>query len=158
MGPRSKRRTTDAAVGAVFETDREGDTAGKLSVELRLCGARTDGTPGDEVGDVLRRDGVEQLRADGHAHVCEVAQQLAGEAETLVDFEGAIDVGVVDEALPADGRAGLLEIDTHDNVQVLLRVLGVSTEEARVLEGGFGVVDRARAKANGMRYSMHHAE
>ena len=61
MGPRSKRRTTDAAVCAVFETDREGDTASEFSVELRLGCARTDGTPGDEVGDVLRGDGVEQF-------------------------------------------------------------------------------------------------
>ena len=114
MGPRSKRRTTDAAVCAVFETDREGDTAGKLSVELRLCGARTDGTPGDEVGNVLRGDGVEQFRADGHAEAGEVAEQLAREAKTLVNLEGAVDVRVVDEPLPADSRARFLRRRASD--------------------------------------------
>lgn len=44
----------DAAVGAVLETDGEGDTGSKLTVELRLSGASTDGAPGNEVGDVLR--------------------------------------------------------------------------------------------------------
>ena len=75
---------------------------------LRLCRACTDGTPGDQVSEVLRRDGIEELRADGNAQLCEVAQKLAGDAETLVDFEGAVKVGVVDQTFPADSRPGFL--------------------------------------------------
>ena len=78
-------------------------------MNLRLGGAGADGTPGDEVGDVLGRDGVEQLGADGDAHRGEVAEELAGEAEALVDLERAVNVGVVDEALPADSRARFLD-------------------------------------------------
>ena len=77
-------------------------------MELRLGGARADGAPGHEIGDVLRRDGIKQLRADWDAEVGEVAEELAGEAQALVDLERAVDVGIVDEAFPADGRARFL--------------------------------------------------
>lgn len=99
---------THAAVGAVLEADREGDAARQLTVELRLRGACADGAPRGEVGDVLGRDGVEELRADGDAEVRQVAQELAGDADALVDLEGAVDIGVVDQTLPADSRAGFL--------------------------------------------------
>ena len=56
----------------------------------------------------MRADGVEKLEADRDAEVCEVAEELAGDAETLVDLEGTIDVRVVDEAFPANGGAWLL--------------------------------------------------
>ena len=38
----------------------------------------------------------------------QVAKQLTGDAKTLVDFEGAVEVGVVDQTLPADCRQGFL--------------------------------------------------
>ena len=41
----------------------------------------------------------------------QVAKQLTGDAETLVDLERAIDVGVVDQTLPANSRAGLLAVE-----------------------------------------------
>ena len=99
----------DRAIGTVLETDRERYTRHELTVKLRLGRACTDGTPGDQVGEVLRRDGIEELRADGNAQLCEAAQKLTGNAETLVDAEGAVDVGIVDEALPADSRARFLD-------------------------------------------------
>lgn len=77
-------------------------------MELALGRARPNGAPRDEVCDVLRGDGVEELGADGDAHRGEVAEELAGEAEALVDAEGAVDVRVVDEALPADRRPRFL--------------------------------------------------
>lgn len=48
--PRERAHT---AVGAVLETDREGHAARKLAVELRLSCPRANGSPGNEVGDVL---------------------------------------------------------------------------------------------------------
>lgn len=62
------------------------------------------------VSDVLGRDGVEKLGPHGNAQVCEIAQKLPGDAETLVDFKRAINVRVVDEAFPADGCPGFLGI------------------------------------------------
>ena len=77
-------------------------------MELGLGRAGTNGPPGDEVGDVLRRDRVEELRADGYTEVGQVAEQLPGGAETFVDFEGTVNVRVVDQTLPSYCRAGFL--------------------------------------------------
>ena len=57
----------DGAVGRVLEASGHGEGGGQLTVDLRLGGAGTDGTPGDEVGGVLRRDGIEELAASGEA-------------------------------------------------------------------------------------------
>ena len=73
-------RDADGAVRPVLEPDRERDARRELAVQLRLRRARADRAPRDEVRDVLRRDGVEQLGADGHAQVREVAEQLPPDA------------------------------------------------------------------------------
>ncbi len=77
-------------------------------MQLTLRRAHTNRAPRDEVRDELRRDGIEEFAAGGNAEVGDVAEELAGEAETGVDLEGAVDVWVVDEAFPADGRTGFL--------------------------------------------------
>jgi hypothetical protein len=79
-------------------------------MQLALCCPRTDGAPRDEVGDVLGRDSIEQLGADGDAKVGQVAEQLTSNAETLVDFEGTVKVGVVDKTFPTDSRPRFLRI------------------------------------------------
>lgn len=40
----------------------------------------------------------------------EVAEELAGETKALVDFEGTVDVGVVNETFPADSSTRFLEV------------------------------------------------
>ena len=45
--------------------------------------------------------------------------------ENLVDVVRAIEVGVIDEALPAHGGARLLEVDTHDDDQLWYVVCGM---------------------------------
>ena len=84
------RRRTDgvdgglqAAVGAVLEAERHRQAGGHLPVGLRFGGARSDRAPADEVGDVLRRDGVEHLRRGGQAEIEHVAQEGAGKLEAL---------------------------------------------------------------------------
>ena len=109
----------EVTVGAVLETDGERKTRGQLAVKLRLGGAGTDGADGDEVSEELGGDGVEHLAGNGHARGREVLEELPGDPEALVDLEGLVDIRVVDEALPADGGAGLLEVGTHDDDEVL---------------------------------------
>jgi len=60
------------------------------------------------IRNVLRRDRVKQLRANGDSEVGEVAKKLSSKTETFVDLERAIDIGVVDESFPANGGAGFL--------------------------------------------------
>ncbi len=129
----------------VFESDGAGDAADQLTVALALGGAGADGSPGDEAGEVLRGDHVEELGAGGDAQLVEVEQQVAGEAQALIDLEGFVEKRVVDEALPADGGAGLLKVDAHDDAQIAPEFLDGGLEEAGVFDGGFGVMDGAGA-------------
>jgi hypothetical protein len=112
------------AIGSVLEANGERETRGKLAVQLRLCCARTDRAEGDQVCEELGRDGVEHFGRDGHAGACEVNKELAGDTQTLVDLEGLINIGIVDQALPADCCAGLLEVGAHNDANVVLQLVG----------------------------------
>ena len=136
-------RDADRAIRRVLEAGRHGERGRKLAVHLRLGRARADRTPGDEVGGVLRGDGVEELAARGETHIRDIEQERARQAQALVDLEAAVHLGVVDEALPPDGRARLLEVDAHDDMQVLFCALRVGTEQAGIFASGLDVVDRA---------------
>ena len=128
------------AIGAVLETNGEGETRGKLTVQLRLCCARADGAEGDQVCEELGGDRVEHLGGNGHARGCEVDKELAGDAQTLVDLEGLVDVGVIDQALPADRCARLLEVGAHDDADVVLKLVGEGLQALAVFKSQFGVV------------------
>jgi hypothetical protein len=106
------------AIGGVLEADRAGEAGGELAMALALGGACADGAPADQVGDVLWADEVEELSARGDARFREVEQQLAGKPQSLVDLEAAVEVRVIDQSLPADRGARLLEVDPHDHHQV----------------------------------------
>lgn len=135
----------EGAVGAVLETDGITETTGKLAVQLALGGSGANGTDGEQIGQELRRDGIEHLTGNGHALGGQVNEDLARQAQTLVDLEAAIDVRVVDEALPANSGTGLLEVRAHDNEELVLVLLLLLEEEVAVGEGGLGVVDGAGA-------------
>ena len=133
------------AVGAVLEADRHRQARAELAVDLALGRARADRRPRDRVGDVLRRDRVEELAADRQAEAQDLEQQLARGGDAGVDVARAVEVRVVDEALPAGRRARLLEVHAHRDVQVVgvrQRLLG---QPASVVERGDGVVHAARA-------------
>ena len=138
-------RNPDIAVGAVLESNRTGQPRGKLAVHLRLRGARADRAPAHQVGDVLRRDHVEVLHPGRHAQLIDVEQHVARQAQALVDAERAVEVRVVDEALPTHGGARLLEIDSHHDEQVGCVPDYFLCHALRILQRRFGVVDRARA-------------
>lgn len=135
----------ERAVGAVLETDGEGQTRGQLAVDLGLGGARADSADGEAVVQELGGDGIQHLAGDGHALVRQIGEQLARGAETLVDLEAVIDVGVVDQTLPSDRRTGLLEVRAHDDQQVVAVLLLQLHKAVTVFKGHCGVVDRAGA-------------
>ena len=111
------------AGGAVLEADGAGEPADELAMDLAFRGARADGAPAYQLGEVLRRDQVEELGAGGDAHLGEVEQQVARHAQAVVDAIGLVQMRIVDEALPADGGARLFEVDAHDDEEIL-RELG----------------------------------
>jgi hypothetical protein len=53
----------NGSVGAVLESNGEGDSGGELTVQLALSRASSDGAPANGVTDELRRDCIEQLPA-----------------------------------------------------------------------------------------------
>ncbi len=108
-------------------------------------GACTDRAVGDQVGVVLREDRVEELAADGQAQARHVEQQLAADSQAGVDVVAAVEVRVVEQALPAERGARLLEVHAHHDVQVVAQFVGLRGEPASVVHGCGGVVDRARA-------------
>ena len=109
---------SDVAVGAVLETDRARQTGRELAVHLTLGGARADGAPGNEIGQILRRNHIEKFAARRHAAFVEVEQKVAGDAQTVVDVKTAVKIGVVDQPFPSHGGARLLKIDAHDDQQI----------------------------------------
>src|SRR5690606_34629853 len=107
------------------------------------------GAPGDEVREILRGGHVEELAAGGQAEIVDLEQQAAGQPQPLVDVEAAIERRVVDQALPADGGARLLEIDAHDDLERGSEFAAHLQQPAGVVEGGGGIVDGAGADDDG---------
>ena len=138
-------RNLDAAVGAVLEAHRAAQARGELTVTLALGRARADGAPGDQVGDKLRAQQIEELRARGQAERRQLQQQAPRTLQTFVDREAAVEVRVVDVTLPAHRRARLLEVGAHDNQQVVVQFVGHGLQAVAVFERLVVVVDRAGA-------------
>ena len=114
-------------------------------MNLALGRARADRAPADQAGDVLRRDHVEEFGPGWHTHLGQIEQQVAGQAQAVVDFVGLVQVRVVDQTLPADRGAGLLKVNPHHDAQVCAELLDTGLEQHGVFASGLGVVDGAGA-------------
>src|SRR5207302_4880788 len=108
-------------------------------------GTRTDRAPGDQVANVLRRNGVKQLAARRHAPPADVCQKLAGDPEALADAVAFVKVRIVDQSLPAHRRARLLKIDAHHDLKRIGHTLSLDRKMPRIVERGHWIVDRAGA-------------
>ena len=135
----------DVAIGTVLEAHRARQARCELAVNLAFGRAGADRAPGDEVGDVLRRDHVEVFAAGGHSGGVDLEQQFARDSQTVVDAEAAVHVRIVDQPFPTDGGAGLLEIHAHDDFEIGRMVVTLGFELARIVERRGRIVDRARA-------------
>ncbi len=112
---------------------------------LALGGACADGAPGDQVGNELRAQQVQEFGAGRQAQGGQLEQQAPGALQAFVDGEAAIQVRIVDVALPADGGARLLEVGAHHDEQVVLQGIGNLLQALRVFDGLVVVMDGARA-------------
>lgn len=134
-----------SSISTVLEANREGETRSQLAVQLGFRSTGTDGTERDQISEELWRDCVEHLGRNGHALGSQVAVELARDTKTLVDLVALVDVGVVDESLPADRGPWLLEVGTHDDEKLSAQLFGEGLEAVAVFEGHFRVVDGARS-------------
>ena len=99
-----------------------------------------------EVRQVLRHDRVERLgrgRQPDARRGCSSSSRAMPDA--LLDVERVVHVRVVDQALPADRRARLLEIDAHQQQHRASRRAAASPRRrVAYSRAATGVVDRAR--------------
>ena len=113
-------------------------------MHLALGGAGADRAPRDEIADVLRRDHVEELAACRHARLVDAHQQIARDAQPLVDAKAAVEIRIVDEPLPADRGARLLEVHAHHHFQLAGMAPALRGQLFRVGERRRRVMDRTR--------------
>src|SRR5690606_36968784 len=106
---------------------------------------RADGGPADQILQVLGRNGVQRLGGGGQAHFGQVQQQAATDAQAILDLEGVVQVGIVDQALPADGGTRLLEVHAHHQEQGVGDFRGELLQALCIFQGGLHVVDGAGA-------------
>src|SRR2546430_632519 len=132
------------AVGAVLEADRRRQAGCQLAMYLAFGGTRADRAPGHQVADVLRRNHVEELAAGGHSGPVDAHQQVARDAQPLVDAEAAVEVRIVDQAFPAHRGARLLEVHAHQQLELVAVTPSFLLQFSCVFQRRERIVDRAR--------------
>ena len=70
---------------------------------------------------------------------------LRASRRPLLMSKAAVEVGVVDQPLPSDRGARLLEIDAHHDLEAVGKLFAQGGEALGVVYGGDGIVDRAGA-------------
>ena len=113
-------------------------------MHLALGRPRADRAPGDHVGEILRRDHVEVFGSGGQVELVDLHENPPGEPQPLVDPVAVVQMRIVDQPFPADGRARFLEIDAHHDNEV-------GGELALLRRKPRGVVDRGVVVVNGAR-------
>ena len=112
---------------------------------LRLGGACSDRGPANQIGDVLGHDRVENLRGRRQSECGHIEQQLTRHLDSPGQVAGVVEMGVVDEAFPADCRARLLKIDTHHQKETIPNLPGEVGQAPGIVDCRNGIVDRAGA-------------
>jgi hypothetical protein len=94
---------------------------------------------------VLRANRIQELAPNGQSSLGDIEQELSRYLQPSVDLEATIQIGVVDETFPADGRARFLKVNAHHDVEVIFCFLRISAEGRGVGESSGDVVHRTRS-------------
>lgn len=129
----------------ILESDRHGDPAGHFAMGLAFRGARADGRPTDEVGDVLRADRIQQLRAAGKAQLIDPEKNRSCQFHSCRDVAGAVETRVVDEPFPPHGGSRFFEVGSHDNEETVTQGIGEGFQLAGIFISSLRVMDGAGA-------------
>ncbi len=103
---------------------------------LGFGGTGTDSPPAHQISHVLRRDHVEEFGSGWQPHVVEIEQQLATQAQTVIDLAAVIEVRIVDEPLPAHGSTRFFEVDPHHDLQLAFQLVAQRLEALAIFDGG----------------------
>jgi hypothetical protein len=112
-------------------------------MNLTFRRARADRSPRHEIRDVLQRDHVQKLAARRQPELVYIEEKPASPLQATIDVEAAIQVGVVDQALPAHCRARLLEVHAHDNLESVPQSFALVHQPARIFHCRIHVVNGA---------------
>ena len=143
-GEQRIKRRLHAAIGAVLETDRHGETAGHFAMGLGFRGAGANRGPTDHIGQILRDNRIEELGRGRESEGGDLQQNPPGQTEARGEVAGIVHSRIVDQALPSDGGARFLEIDAHKNADRIFQFMPEGSQTARVIEGALRIMDRAR--------------
>ncbi len=139
-------RDLHVAVGAVLEADRAGEARRQLAMDLALGGAGADRAPRRPDRRCIAAWSCRGTRCRPAGRDCSLpSSSAAGQPQALVDVEAAVEVRIVDQALPADGGARLLEIDPHHDLEAVGELFAQVGEALGVVDGRHGIMDRAGA-------------
>ena len=114
-------------------------------MHLAFGGAGTDGAPGNEVANVLRRNHVQKLTAGGQTQPVDIDQQLTRNAQAFVNAVALVEVRVVDQPFPAHGGARFFKVNAHHDFQRTGVLVPLLDQPARVVQRGSRVMDGTRA-------------
>ena len=108
----------EITIGPVLEPDGARKSRCHLAMQLAFGGTGPDSTPADEVCEVLRSKEIQVFRSRRNPETINRQKQLAGSAQTLVNIERPVEIGIIDQALPPHGRTGVFKIHPHDQNQI----------------------------------------
>ncbi len=100
-------------VGAVLKANRAGKARREFTVNLRFGGARANSSPAHQVSHILWRDHIEELTGGRQAGIIDVQQQLAGNAQAIIDLVAVVHMRIVNQPFPAHGGSRLFKIHAH---------------------------------------------
>lgn len=91
----------------------------------------------------MRRDHVEILGTAGDTHLRQIEKQAACNAQTVTDTERFVEVRIVDQPLPANRSTRFLEIHTHHDQKITVKLRNRLPQQSRIFPGSNRIVDGA---------------
>ena len=138
-------RRLDGTIRSVLEADRHGHAGRQLAVHLAFRITRANSAPADQIANILRGNRIKPFRSGGQAEPQHVGKHLASHEHALANIELAVKIRIVDQTLPTDRGARLLEIHAHDDDQTIIKLLLDGGKPLRILVRSLRIMNRTRA-------------
>ena len=114
-------------------------------MHLAFRGARANRAPGDQIGNILRRNHIQIFHRHRHAAIVQIEQQLARHAQAVVNIKAAVEIGIIKQPLPAHRGARLFKIDAHHDFQTILITRAQGQQTLGIFMRRFNIVNRTGA-------------
>ena len=135
-----------ASIGRVFEAGRHRQRRCELPVNLRFSCTSTDCSPRHQIGSILRWNRIQKFTASRETELRDLNKKSASDTQPLVNLESPVQIRIIDETLPTNSCPGLLKVNTHYDVEIVLGDLSIISQKFSVFKGRFDIVNRAWSK------------